>query len=37
MVALTEPAVIVAFGGVVAVVALSLLQAIYGVNPGAIP
>lgn len=34
MVALAEPAMIVAFGGIVAVVALSLLQAIYGVNPG---
>ena len=32
MVALAEPAMIVLFGGVVAVVALALLQAIYGVN-----
>jgi general secretion pathway protein F len=32
MVALAEPAVIIAFGGIVALVALSLLQAIYGVN-----
>jgi general secretion pathway protein F len=34
MVALAEPAMIVAFGGIVALVALSLLQAIYGVNAG---
>jgi len=34
LVALIEPAVIVAFGGIIAVVALSLLQAIYGVNAG---
>ena len=34
MVALVEPAMIVGFGGVVAVVALALLQAIYGVNAG---
>jgi len=34
MVALAEPAMIVGFGGVVAVVALALLQAIYGVNAG---
>jgi len=32
MVALAEPGVIIAFGGIVALVALSLLQAIYGVN-----
>jgi general secretion pathway protein F len=32
LVALVEPAMIVGFGGVVAVVALALLQAIYGVN-----
>ncbi|HUG26109.1 type II secretion system F family protein [Piscinibacter sp.] len=32
MVALAEPAMIVLFGGVVALVALALLQAIYGVN-----
>lgn len=32
MVALVEPAMIVGFGGVVALVALALLQAIYGVN-----
>ena len=34
MVALVEPAMIVGFGGIVAVVALALLQAIYGVNAG---
>jgi general secretion pathway protein F len=34
LVALAEPAMIVAFGGIVALVALSLLQAIYGVNAG---
>jgi type II secretory pathway component PulF len=34
LVALAEPAMIVMFGGVVALVALSLLQAIYGVNAG---
>ncbi len=34
MVALAEPAVIVGFGGIIAVVALSLLQAIYGINAG---
>lgn len=34
LVALAEPAMIVCFGGVVALVALSLLQAIYGVNAG---
>jgi type II secretory pathway component PulF len=34
LVALVEPAVIVVFGGIVAVVALALLQAIYGVNAG---
>lgn len=34
LVALAEPAMIVAFGGVVALVALALLQAIYGVNAG---
>ena len=34
MVALAEPAMIVGFGGVVALVALALLQAIYGVNAG---
>jgi type II secretory pathway component PulF len=34
MVALVEPLVIVLFGGVIAIVALSLLQAIYGVNAG---
>jgi type II secretory pathway component PulF len=33
LVALLEPAMIIAFGGVVALVALSLLQAIYGLNP----
>jgi general secretion pathway protein F len=36
MVALVEPAMIVAFGGIIALVALSLLQAIYGVNAGAL-
>jgi type II secretory pathway component PulF len=34
LVALAEPAMIVTFGGLVAIVALSLLQAIYGVNAG---
>lgn len=34
LVSLLEPAMIVVFGAVVAVVALSLLQAIYGVNAG---
>jgi type II secretory pathway component PulF len=34
MVALAEPAMIVLFGGLVALVALALLQAIYGVNAG---
>jgi general secretion pathway protein F len=34
LVALVEPAMIIGFGGVVAVVALALLQAIYGVNAG---
>jgi general secretion pathway protein F len=34
MVALAEPLMIVAFGGLVALVALALLQAIYGVNAG---
>lgn len=33
-VTLLEPAVIVLFGGIVAIVALALLQAIYGVNAG---
>lgn len=33
-VTLLEPAMIVAFGGIVAVVALSLLQAVYGLNAG---
>ena len=32
--ALTEPAMIVVFGAIVAFVALSLLQAIYGINAG---
>lgn len=36
LVALVEPAMIVAFGGIIALVALSLLQAIYGVNAGAL-
>lgn len=35
LVALAEPAMIVVFGGVVAFVALSLLQAIYGINADA--
>jgi type II secretory pathway component PulF len=35
LVALAEPAMIVAFGGVIGFVALSLLQAIYGVNAAA--
>jgi general secretion pathway protein F len=34
LVTLLEPAMIVTFGGVVALVALSVLQAIYGVNAG---
>lgn len=34
LVALVEPAMIVGFGGIVAIVALALLQAIYGVNAG---
>jgi general secretion pathway protein F len=34
MVAMAEPIMIVSFGGLVAVVALGLLQAIYGVNAG---
>jgi len=34
LVALAEPAMIVIFGGLVALVALALLQAIYGVNAG---
>jgi general secretion pathway protein F len=34
LVAIAEPAMIVAFGGIVALVALALLQAIYGVNAG---
>lgn len=34
LVAFAEPAMIVTFGGIVALVALSLLQAIYGVNAG---
>jgi type II secretory pathway component PulF len=36
VVALAEPAMIVAFGGVVGFVALALLQAIYGVNAGSL-
>ncbi len=36
LVALVEPTMIVAFGGIIALVALSLLQAIYGVNAGAL-
>ncbi|HSJ23640.1 MAG TPA: type II secretion system F family protein [Longimicrobiales bacterium] len=34
LVALAEPAMIIIFGGIVALVALALLQAIYGVNAG---
>jgi general secretion pathway protein F len=34
MVAMAEPIMIVSFGGIVAMVALALLQAIYGVNAG---
>ncbi len=34
LVALVEPVMIIAFGGVIALVALSLLQAIYGINTG---
>lgn len=34
LVTLLEPAIIVLFGGIVAVVALALLQAVYGVNAG---
>jgi type II secretory pathway component PulF len=34
MVALAEPVMILTFGGLVAIVALALLQAIYGVNAG---
>ncbi len=34
LVAMVEPAMIIAFGGVIALVALSLLQAIYGINTG---
>jgi general secretion pathway protein F len=36
LVALVEPAMIVTFGAIIALVALSLLQAIYGVNAGAL-
>jgi type II secretory pathway component PulF len=36
LVALIEPAMIVTFGALIALVALSLLQAIYGVNAGAL-
>jgi type II secretory pathway component PulF len=36
LVALLEPAMIVMFGGIVAFVALALLQAIYGLNSGAL-
>jgi general secretion pathway protein F len=34
VVAIAEPAMIVAFGGMVGVVALALLQAVYGINAG---
>jgi len=37
LVAVSEPAMIVAFGGMVALIALALLQAIYGVNAGYVP
>ena len=36
LVALAEPAMIILFGAMVGLVALSLLQAIYGVNPAAL-
>jgi general secretion pathway protein F len=36
LVALVEPAMIVTFGAIIAVVALALLQAIYGVNSGSL-
>jgi hypothetical protein len=36
MVSLVGPVMIVIFGGIVALVALSLLQAIYGINPGSL-
>jgi general secretion pathway protein F len=36
LVALVEPAMIVTFGAIIALVALSLLQAIYGVNAGSL-
>jgi type II secretory pathway component PulF len=36
MVSLVGPVMIVMFGGIVALVALSLLQAIYGINPGSL-
>lgn len=36
MVSLVGPVMIVTFGGIVALVALSLLQAIYGINPGSL-
>ncbi|WP_353268422.1 type II secretion system F family protein, partial [Gemmatimonas sp.] len=36
LVALIEPAMILGFGGVVALVAIALLQAIYGLNAGAL-
>jgi general secretion pathway protein F len=36
LVAMIEPAMIITFGGVIALVALSLLQAIYGINTGAL-
>jgi general secretion pathway protein F len=36
LVALVEPAMIVTFGAIIALVALSLLQAIYGINSGAL-
>jgi len=36
LVALAEPAMVIAFGVVIAVIALSLLQAIYGINPASL-
>jgi general secretion pathway protein F len=36
LVTLLEPAIVVAFGGVVAFVAAALLQAVYGLRPGGV-
>jgi type II secretory pathway component PulF len=33
LIAIAEPTVILLFGGVVGVIALALLQTVYGVNP----